>query len=154
MKKKRRYIFMTSIFMQVIMYVFFLFFIVVAIIMGFVEGWDSQIIMSVVGFVLVEIFMVYCGITQGIFLDYEEDILLISLGFTVTRKDRIVRSLSDIRSIDVEKEGSGVNFVVVHKNGIPEKFYHNERYGIGKLRFKRLKRELSKCIPSNIDDAA
>ena len=145
---------MTSIFMQVILYAFFLFFIIAAIIMGFVEGWDSQIIMSVIGFVLAEIFMMYCGITQGIFLDYEEDILLISLGFTVTGKDRIVRSLSDIRSIDVEKKGSGVNFVVVHKNGIPEKFYHSERYGIGKLRFKRLKRELSKCIPSNTDDAA
>lgn len=152
MKKKRRYIFMTSIFMQVILYAFFLFFIIAAIIMGFVEGWDSQIIISVVCFVLVEAFMMYCGITEGIFFDFEEGIVVISLG--LTKKDRVVRVISDIKSIEIKNVGYGADFFFVHRSGLTEQFHYMQRGGVRGLQLKRIKRELSKCIPSNTDDAA
>ena len=152
MKKKRRYIFMTSIFMQVFFYICVLFFIWLALFDAIRNGWKAEHIFALIFLSILLGYSFYSFITTGLFFDFEEDIVVISLG--LFKKDRVVRVISDIKSIEIERAGGGADFFVIHTSGLTERFHCIQRGDMWGLQLKRIKRELSKCIPSNIDDAA
>ena len=89
--------------------------------------------------------VIYWQWTLGIFINKKRKILVFS--FYMNKSENIERLISDIKSIELEKEKNlGFNFIVSFKDGYKEKiFYRFYRISfIEEIQFKRIRKELIK----------
>lgn len=143
---KRIYIF--GFFTRIFMIISVLFAIYLGINDCMINGTNFKNIALITILFLFLLLMIYWQWTLGIFANLKSGKLIFS--FYMNKSKNIERLISDIKSIEVEKEKNlGFNFIVSFKNGYKEKiFYRFYRISfIEEIQFKRIRKRLIKLNP-------